>query len=104
MQHHRSTIAAANAVHNEGRYLDAEQQWEHPAKPLLGLPTTYLTAVKDKPTQCVLNTWTGAPLVLLVLLLLCRHNGAAAGYEAWARGFNESWMPTKNIHVDNLMR
>jgi arylsulfatase A-like enzyme len=32
------------------------------------------------------------------------HNGAALGYEPWWRGFNESWLPTDYIHLDNLMR
>jgi hypothetical protein len=33
-----------------------------------------------------------------------RHNGQALGYEPWWRGFNESWLPTDYIHLDNLMR
>jgi hypothetical protein len=37
-------------------------------------------------------------------MLLCRHNGQALGYEPWWRGFNESWLPTDYIHLDNLMR
>ncbi|KAF6235444.1 alkaline-phosphatase-like protein [Scenedesmus sp. NREL 46B-D3] len=32
------------------------------------------------------------------------HNGRALGYEPWWRGFNESWLPTDYIHLDNLMR
>jgi hypothetical protein len=34
----------------------------------------------------------------------CRHNGRALGYEPWHRGFNESWLPSDYIHLDNLMR
>uniref|UniRef100_A0A383VC43 Sulfatase N-terminal domain-containing protein n=1 Tax=Tetradesmus obliquus TaxID=3088 RepID=A0A383VC43_TETOB len=32
------------------------------------------------------------------------HNGRALGYEPWSRGFNESWLPSDYIHLDNLMR
>ncbi|WIA14790.1 hypothetical protein OEZ85_003274 [Tetradesmus obliquus] len=32
------------------------------------------------------------------------HNGRASGYEPWSRGFNESWLPSEYVHLDNLMR
>jgi arylsulfatase A-like enzyme len=32
------------------------------------------------------------------------HNGRTLGYEPWAMGFQESWLPTSHVHLDNLMR
>ncbi|KAF6262205.1 alkaline-phosphatase-like protein [Scenedesmus sp. NREL 46B-D3] len=32
------------------------------------------------------------------------HNGRTQGYEPWHRGFNESWLPSDYINLDNLMR
>jgi hypothetical protein len=43
-------------------------------------------------------------LLLLLLCCCCMHNGRALGYEPWHRGFNESWLPSDYIHLDNLMR
>jgi hypothetical protein len=32
------------------------------------------------------------------------HNGRTLGYEPWTVGFQESWLPTSHVHLDNLMR
>jgi arylsulfatase A-like enzyme len=32
------------------------------------------------------------------------HNGRTLGYEPWEMGFQESWLPTSHVHLDNLMR
>lgn len=32
------------------------------------------------------------------------HNGRTLGYEPWTLGFQDSWLPTAHVHLDNLMR
>ncbi|KAF8072774.1 MAP1D [Scenedesmus sp. PABB004] len=32
------------------------------------------------------------------------HNGRTLGYEPWEVGFQESWLPSSHVHLDNLMR
>ncbi|WIA28865.1 hypothetical protein OEZ86_011391 [Tetradesmus obliquus] len=32
------------------------------------------------------------------------HNGRTLGYEPWLVGFQDSWLPSSHVHLDNLMR
>lgn len=32
------------------------------------------------------------------------HNGRTLGYEPWSVGFQDSWLPSSHVHLDNLMR
>ncbi|KAF6259251.1 alkaline-phosphatase-like protein [Scenedesmus sp. NREL 46B-D3] len=32
------------------------------------------------------------------------HNGRTLGYEPWNQGFQDSWLPSSHVHLDNLMR
>lgn len=32
------------------------------------------------------------------------HNGRTLGYEPWEMGFEDSWLPSSHVHLDNLMR
>ena len=32
------------------------------------------------------------------------HNGRTLGYEPWNLGFEESWLPTAHLHMDNPFR
>jgi hypothetical protein len=39
-----------------------------------------------------------------VVACLRRHNGRTLGYEPWLLGFQDSWLPSSHVHLDNLMR